>query len=181
MIKQKIRDNPHNAMYTSPDIQNQLLEVMGGLVCGKVYKAVQDARYYSLLGDETKDVSKIEQLAIVLRYVDVPTATIYDRFLTYVPAESLTAESLAMNILTTLRNHQLDPKNIVLQGYDGASVMSGNCSGVQTGIREIVPQGIYVHCNAHCLNLCLVDSTKAICESNEFFCLFRDFICFIII
>ena len=60
-------------MYTSPDIQNQLLEVMGGLVRGKVCKAVQvqDARYYSLLCDETKDVnvSKVEQLAIVLRYV----------------------------------------------------------------------------------------------------------------
>ena len=32
VIKEKIRDNPHNATYTSPDIQNQLLEVMGGLV-----------------------------------------------------------------------------------------------------------------------------------------------------
>ena len=113
VIKEKIRDNPHNAMYTSPDIQNQLLEVMGSLTRGKVCKAVQDATYYSLLGDETKDVSKVEQLAIVFRYVDVPTATIYERFVTYVPAESLTAESLAMNILTTLRNHQLDPKYIV--------------------------------------------------------------------
>ena len=74
-----------------------------------------------------------------------------------------------MNILTTLRNHQLDPKFIVSQGYDGASVMSSNCSGVQTRIREVTPQAIYVHCNAHCLNLCLVDSTKAICEASEFF------------
>ena len=74
---------------------------MGGLIRSKVCKAVQDARYYSLLGDETKDVSKVEQLAIILRYVNVQTATIYERFLTYVPAESLTAESLAINILTT--------------------------------------------------------------------------------
>ena len=181
VIKEKIRDNPHNATYTSPDIQNQLLEVMGGLVRGKVCKAVQDARYYSLLGDETEDVSKVEQLAIVLRYVDVQTATIYERFLTYVPAESLTAESLAMNILTTLRNYQLDPKYIVSQGYDGASVMSGNCTGVQTRIREVAPQAIYVHCNAHCLNLCLVDSTKAICEASEFFASLETVYSFIII
>ena len=79
---------------------------------------------------------------------------------------SLIAESLAMIILTTLRNHQLDPSYIVSQGYDGASVMSGNCSGVQTRIREVAPQAIYVHCNAHCLNLCLVDS---ICEIVSFF------------
>ena len=151
----------------SPDIQNQLLEVMGGLVRGKVCKAIQNARYYSLLGDETKDVSKVEQLATVLQYIDVQTATIYERFLTYVPAESLTAKSLAMNILTTLRNYQLDPKYIVSQGYDGASVMSVNCTGVQTRIREVPPHAIYAHCNAHCLDLCLVDSTKAICEASE--------------
>ena len=72
---------------------------MGGLVRGKICKGVQDARYYSLLGDETKDISKVEQLAIVCRYVDVQTATIYERFLTYVPSESLAAESLAMNYL----------------------------------------------------------------------------------
>ena len=47
--------------------------------------------------------------------------------------------------------------------------MSGNCTGVQTRIREVAPQAIYIHCNAHCLNLCLVDSTKAICEASEFF------------
>ena len=55
------------------------------------------------------------------------------------------------------------------QGYDGASVISGNCSGVQARIREVEPQAIYIHCNAHSLNLCLVDSTKAICEASEFF------------
>ena len=177
VIKEKMCENPHNATYTSPDIQNQQFEVMGGLVRDKICKSVQEARYFSLLGDETKDVSKVEQLAIVLQYVDINTATIYERFLTYVPAESLNAEGLTMNILTTLRKHQLDPKNIVSQGYDGASVMSGNCSGVQARIREVAPQAIYVHCNAHCLNLCLVDSTKAIFEASEFFCFSRNFIC----
>ena len=62
----------------------------------------------------------------------------------------------------------LPPKYMVSQGYDGASVMSGNCCGVQT-IREVAPQAMYIHCNAHCLNLCLVDSTKAMCEASEFF------------
>ena len=32
--------------------------------------------FFSLLGDETKDVSKVEQLAIVIRHA------IYERFLT---------------------------------------------------------------------------------------------------
>ena len=55
------------------------------------------------------------------------------------------------------------------QGYDGASVISGCCSGVQQRIRQVAPQAIYVHCYAHCLNLVLVDTTKTVSEASEFF------------
>ena len=44
---------------------------------------------------------------------------------TYIPAECLTVQGLSSYILDTLRKHQLEPKCIVSQGYDGASVMSG--------------------------------------------------------
>ena len=46
---------------------------------------------------------------------------------------------------------------IVSQGYDGVSVMSGHCSGVQARIKEAAPMAMYVHCYAH---LILVDSTR---------------------
>ena len=127
------------------------------------------ANVFSLLADETKDVSKVEQLAIVLRYVDISTASVYERFLTHVPAECFTAQGLSSYILDTLRKHELEPNRIVSQGYDGASVMSGCCKGVQTQIREMAPHAIYIHCNAHCLNLCLVDSAKAVRGASEFF------------
>ena len=49
--------------------------------------------------------------------------------------------------------------------------MSGCCSGVQARIREVAPQAIYIHCNAHCLNLALIDSVKAVRDASEFFAL----------
>ena len=169
VVREKLQDGPRNAIYTSPEIQNAILEIMGNLVRDKICKAVQDATVFSLLADETKDASKVEQLAIILRYVDINTASVYERFLTYVPAKSLTAQGLSSYILDTLRNHQLDPNCIVSQGYDGASVMSGCCSGVQMRIKEVAPHALYVHCNAHCLNLCLVDSVKTVRDASEFF------------
>ena len=169
VVKEKLQDGPRNAVYTSPEIQNTLLEIMGNAVRDRICKAVRESGVFSLLADETKDASKVEQLAIVLRYVDINTASVYERFLTYVPAESLTAQGLSRYILQTLQKYQLDPECIVSQGYDGASVMSGSCSGVQTQIREVAPHAFYVHCNAHCLNLCLVDSVKAIHDASEFF------------
>ena len=60
---------------------------------------------------------------------------------------------------------------MVSQGYDGASVMSGRCSGVQKKIKEVAPQAIYIHCYAHTLNLVLVDAVKSIQCASEFFAL----------
>ena len=60
-------------------------------------------------------------MAIALHFIDVSTATIYERFLTFMKAEKLDAEGLTEYILTTLHEHQLDPNCIISQGYDGAS------------------------------------------------------------
>ena len=167
-VKHRLENGPKNATYTSPEIQNSILHIMADILQQKISLA---ARVYSILADETKDCSKVEQLAIVLRYVEVSTACVHEHFLTYVKAESLNAEGLSSYILETLQKFGLDPKNIVSQGYDGASVMSGHCSGVQQHIKTVAPMAVYVHCYAHCLNLVLVDSTKSMAEASEFFAL----------
>lgn len=97
---------------------------------------VQKAAVYSTLADECKDCSKREKLAIVVRYVDVDTATVFERFLTYVEATSLNAENLSSYILDTLKQNELDPRCIV---YDGASVMSGHCTVIQQCMKEVAP------------------------------------------
>ena len=80
--------------------------------------------------------------------------------MTYVEATSLDAESLTSYLLKTLHDLKLDSTKIVSQGYDGASVMSGRCSGVQQRIREVAPHAVYIHCYARNLNLALVDCVK---------------------
>ena len=114
-----------------------------------------------------------EQLAIVLRYVDPEKASMHEHFLTYVEATSRDAESLSSYLLTTLHDLKLDPTRIVSQGYDGASVMSGRCSGVQQRIRKVAPHAVYIHCYAHNLNLGLVDCVKGNSDAREFFSLIQ--------
>lgn len=43
--------------------------------------------------------------------------------------------------------------NLRGQGYDGASVMSGERSGVQKRILDHEPKALYTHCPGHSLNL----------------------------
>ena len=101
-VQERLLCGPRNAVYTSPDIQNSLLNVMANMVRKKICNAVREAGVFSLLADESKDCSKQEQLAIILRYVD-DKAIIHENFLTYVQATSLTAESLAAYLVDTLR------------------------------------------------------------------------------
>lgn len=63
--------------------------------------------------------------------------------------------------------------NLVGQGYDGASVMSGRYSGVAARIKAEAKYAVYVHCNAHCLNLVLVNTVEAVLEDDCFFHCFK--------
>ncbi len=81
IVHHRLSSGPRNAAYTSPEIQNTLLNVMGNIVQKQICVSVQKAGMYSILADESKDCSKREQMAIVLRYVDTESATIFERFL----------------------------------------------------------------------------------------------------
>ena len=93
---------------------------------------------------------------------------IHENSLTFVEASELNAAGLTSYILSVIKEHRLDPENIVSQEYDGASVMSGKYKGVQQRIKELAPHDEYIHCYARTLNLVLVDSTKSNQYANDF-------------
>ena len=140
------------------------------MIRDRISAEVRLSGFFSLMADETKDVSKQEQLSIVVRYVD-REGIINERFLTFVQAASINAESLSTYIIQALEEHKIDPSMMVSQGYDGASVMSGHCTGVQKQIKDRYPSAIYIHCYAHVLNLVLVDCSKKVQLTHDFFCL----------
>ena len=66
VVMERIKDGPRNAMYTSPQVQNLLLNIMANMVQNTICSAVQSAGPFSVLADESKDISKTEQLTVVL-------------------------------------------------------------------------------------------------------------------
>ena len=83
-VQDMMQHGPKNALYISPDIQNDILQIMGDMVRSMICNRFQNAGFFTLMADESKDCSKREQFSIVFRYADVDTGTIYERFLTYV-------------------------------------------------------------------------------------------------
>lgn len=79
------------------------------------------------------------------------------------------AESYFNIVIAELKSLNIDITFCRGQAYDGTSVMSGNISGLQKRIKEIVPEATYVHCCAHNLNLVLVDSITTCTDEKLFF------------
>ncbi|CAF3144795.1 unnamed protein product, partial [Rotaria sp. Silwood2] len=85
--------------------------------------------------DETTDISRYEQVSLVIRYTD-------GQFHVYERASSTTGD--------------------VGQCFDGTSAMRGTYKGVAERLIQIVPTALYIHCNKHILNLCLIDVAQAV-------------------
>ena len=146
-MEYRLREGPRNASWIGHDVQNELISVLASSVREVISKEIIEAQYFCIIADETKDISKEEQLSIIVRYF--LNGTICEKFICYTHASKLDATSLCQYILSTLTSMQVDIQNCVAQCYDRASVMSGSCSGVSTQISSINHRAIYVHCYVH--------------------------------
>lgn len=162
-----LRQDRRYGQYSSPESQNEMIKVFGEKIKKIIVEEVKEAGYFSILVDETKDLSKKEQLAILVRYT--LHGHIKERAIGTYHMKDLCAESLATAICDELSSQGIDMQLCVGQCYDGASVMRGRVRGVQARIREEVPHAVYIHCHAHRLNLVLVNTISDMPQMSEFF------------
>jgi hypothetical protein len=160
-----------NAKYTHHSIQNALINIIADTILNEIKNEILTSAFYSIIADETKDLSKIEQLSVVLRYVY--QGVIHEEFVGFTPATALDAASLSSFIINSVSKLGISMANCIAQAYDGASVMSGMLSGVQARIRELVEWAMYVHCYAHRINLVVVDVCKSVKEAGDFFAILQ--------
>lgn len=148
-IKRWLRENN----YISHDIVNEMIHLISLDVLCKVLSPIRDG-YYAILTDETRDISNREQLVTVLRWVG-DTYTVQENFIGLFNLPKTDAHTIF-----TVWNYILKWWNIILelcrgQAYDDAANMSSHLKGVAASIKVHNPAAIFVHCLAHCLNLCL--------------------------
>ena len=160
-IQQHFATAKKNATYRSKTIQNKLVKICGSQIKEKIVSEINNSSspVYSVLADEATDCGTIEQMPIVLRYVD-SKKEINERFIKFVRCVGMTGEALAKNIEDTLEEINLPLENCRGQGYDGASAMSSNTVGVAGRILSKNPKALYVHCSSHRLNLIVSKACK---------------------
>nr|XP_009777751.1 PREDICTED: zinc finger MYM-type protein 1-like [Nicotiana sylvestris] len=132
-----------------------------------------DDDHFSILVDESRDVSCKEQMTIVPRYVD-RRGSVIERFMGIVHVRDTSALSLRNEIVNLLAQHSLSPSSIRRQCYDGASNMQGDLNGLKILMQKESRGAHSIHCFAHQLQLTLVAISRRCDQVQELLLLLSD-------
>lgn len=164
ILRNHIEQARPTAKYTSPEIQNDILDIAASQILNAIVADCRKAQCYTFIADESTDVGVKEQISLCARFVDKKEdgkRYVQEDFLTFVHAENgTTADALATQFLDALNKIGVPADKMRAQGYDGTSVMSGHINGVQARVSRVNPKAVYIHCRAHVLNLCIVHASK---------------------
>lgn len=178
-VAKVVLDNaPKNASYISPDSQKEILQVVSEKVKWAIREEINNANY-CIIVDEASDMSRKEQMAIVLRYVD-NDGFVRERFFSLVHVSDTSSMTLKNEICSVLSHYGFDIRNIRGQGYDGASNMRGEWNGLQALISRECPYAYYIHCFAHRLQLALVAASKEVIPVYQFFSKLASIVTFVL-
>ncbi|XP_034920788.1 uncharacterized protein [Populus alba] len=168
MIKRvTFSEAPRHNKLTSPNIQKDITQAAAEEITNVIIKDLGDS-LFSILIDESRDISIKEQMAVVLRYVD-NNGHIIEHFLGIQHVRDTTASSLKAAIEALFSKHGLNISRLCGQGYDGANNIRGEFNGLKALILNSNPSAYYVHCFAHKLQSTLVAVTKKHNEVGDVF------------
>ena len=145
--------------YTSPEVQNEILQLMSHAILRAVVKQIQEADYFTIMLDECVDSSDNEQLAICIRYVDIDLVA-HEEFLGLYHCPDIKASTIVSVVKDTLLRLNLNLSRCRGQCYDGGSNMAGARNGVKSQILKVQPRALFTHCYGHSLSLAVSDCIK---------------------
>ena len=145
--------------YTSPESQNEMIQVMSNRVMRNIFGRIRNDTFYSVMIDETTNISNAEQVVVCFRWVN-ENFEVHEDFVGLYEVESIGAEGLYQVITDVMLGLNLTVSKVRDQCYNGASAMSGKKSGVAAKMQAVEPRAVYTHCYGHALNLACGDAMK---------------------
>lgn len=143
----------HNLKIHRTKCTSILTNVIHPCLLQNIIKDIQRTPF-SLIIDESTDVSVSKHLCMCVKYFNDNSATIDTQFLSLIPVSSTTSLSLFSEIQAFFDEHNVPLSNIVGLGTDGASNLCGVNNSVFTKIKDFSPYCKLVKCICHSLSLC---------------------------
>lgn len=118
------------------------------------------SRKFSLIIDESNDISVTKLLGIGIRYFSASRKTFVTTFLDLVELDECNADALCHAIKKSLDNHGLKLQKLIAIGTDNASVMTGVNNGVYVKLKAENPSLLLIRCTCHSLQLAVSHAAK---------------------
>lgn len=170
--------NQTSYKWMSHDIINEIITLLSMSVQRILIKKIKESDYFSLMLDETCDISVKEQMSVCFRTVD-KNFDIHELFCGFYELPLTDSDTLFRTVKDIFLRYSLSINNCRGQCYDGARNMSGCLIGLQSRIKEVEPRAIHIHCLAHSLNLVVQDSFNNISIVRDALSILKDLIFFI--
>ncbi|XP_075499147.1 uncharacterized protein LOC142537521 [Primulina tabacum] len=162
-----LENAPKKSQYIDPEIQKEILHIMANRVRQMVCEEIRD-KCFCILVDEAQDISKREQMTIILRFVN-NHEILTEIFFSIKNVSDTTSLNLKKERSNVHVHHNLQVKKIRGQGYNGASNMRDAWNGLRALFLRDCPYAYYIHCFAHRLQLTLVYAAKDVSVIWELF------------
>ena len=85
VLKDHLSSGPKNAQYLAKEIHNELIYLCVDDIVEQIIVKQKKAEFYSIVCNETKDISCIEQASVVLRYINEDLKEPEERFIGFHP------------------------------------------------------------------------------------------------
>lgn len=109
--------------------------------------------FYSIVIDETTDISVEKKLAAMVQYFNVHKGCVVVELLDMVEVENGTASSLSAKVLELLKTGNCDLNLFVGFCADTCNTMFGAHNSVSVHLKATVPQLMAVKCSCHSIHL----------------------------
>ncbi|CAN6718608.1 unnamed protein product [Malus baccata var. baccata] len=122
-LKEVVLENaPGNLKLIAHSIQKYIVNSCAFETIKAIMKEVKESKFFSIMVDESRDISTNEQMAVILHYVD-NKGQVIERFVGVQHVTETTSSKLKESIDEFLKLHDLSYSNLRGQGYDGARNM----------------------------------------------------------
>lgn len=92
-------DSLGRVKYISATSQNAIIDVCNSVLFYEIIGKVSEAKFFTVLTDETSDISGTKQVFICVRYIDNKYFTLYEDYIKFVLTTNRTGRGLAILIL----------------------------------------------------------------------------------
>lgn len=157
--------------YTSNKSVHDFQQALSDCIAEKLLEKAKKASFYSVLIDESTDVSVSQNVLIYIRFL-VSVFGILKPETHFLALRKLnegaTADRITRLVVDTLNNVGLKVENICGIASDGAAVMVGCKSGFVTRMKSCIPGLLAVHCISHRLALAAGNAADSVAYLVKF-------------